>query len=53
MPMKEFSAAVTNIQFVKFRLNRCSVPILRVLNQEDHQERHDGCSGIDDQLPCI
>src|SRR6516164_3305530 len=30
-----------------------SVAVLRVLNQKYHQERDDGCGGVDDQLPGV
>ncbi|CUS37480.1 hypothetical protein COMA2_30295 [Candidatus Nitrospira nitrificans] len=38
---------------VQFELNRRAVTILGVLDQEDHQERHNGGAGIDDQLPGV
>ena len=40
-------------QFIQFDLNCCGVSILRVLNQEDNQERDDGGAGIDHELPSI
>ena len=40
-------------QFIEFNLNCRSVAVLRVLNQEDHQERDDSCACIDYKLPCI
>ena len=39
--------------FVQLELDRHAVTILSVLNQEDHQERHNGRRGIDDQFPGI
>lgn len=38
-------------QFVELQLERLLVPVLRVLNNEDHEERHDRGPGVDDQLP--
>ena len=29
------------------------ITVLRVLNQEDHQESNDGCACIDDELPRV
>src|SRR5688572_32340518 len=40
-------------EFVELDLDCLSIPILRVLNQEDHQERDDRGAGVDDQLPRI
>src|SRR4030095_5310354 len=34
-------------------MNCFGVAVLRVLNQEHHQERNNGCSGVDDQLPRV
>ena len=38
-------------QFVKLELDYLTIPILRVLHQENHEERHNGRAGIDNQLP--
>ena len=35
-------------ELVQFHLNRSTVPILRILDQENHEERNDGGPGIDD-----
>jgi hypothetical protein len=40
-------------ELIKLDLNSGTVAVLRVLNQEDHQKRYDGRSGIDDELPSI
>lgn len=40
-------------QFIELQLHRLAVAVLRVLNQEHHQECHDGRGGIDDQLPRV
>jgi hypothetical protein len=40
-------------QLVELDLNRPRVPVLGVLNQEDHEERHDRRGGVDHQLPGI
>ena len=40
-------------QFIEFQMNRFGVAVLRVLDQEDHQESDDGGAGIDDELPGI
>ena len=34
-------------------MDRFGIPVLRILNQEHHQESDDGCAGIDDQLPRV
>src|SRR6185369_1101453 len=40
-------------QLVELGLDRRSVAVLRVLDEEDHQERDDGRAGVDDQLPGV
>jgi hypothetical protein len=40
-------------QLVQLELHGFRVPILGVLNQENHEERYYGCPGVDDQLPGI
>jgi len=40
-------------EFVQFQMNCFGVTILRVLNHEHHQERDNGRSSVDDQLPRI
>ena len=40
-------------QLVKLRMNGRSISVLRVLNDEDHQERNDGCACVDNELPCV
>jgi hypothetical protein len=40
-------------EFVEFCLNGGRIAILRVLNQENHQESHDRRGCIHDQLPCV
>ena len=40
-------------QFVELGLDRRAVPVLRVLDQENHQEGDDGGAGVDDELPAI
>jgi hypothetical protein len=40
-------------QLVELDLYRPRVPVLRVLNQEDHEERHDRGGRVDHQLPGI
>jgi hypothetical protein len=39
-------------QLVKFRLNGLFTPVLCALNQKNYQKSDDGCSGVDQQLPC-
>lgn len=34
-------------------MKRDTVPVLTLLNQEDHQERDDGGPGVDNKLPAI
>src|SRR5579862_7206345 len=34
-------------------MERCGVPVLCVLDQEDHQKRDDRRSGVDDELPGV
>src|SRR3712207_5453603 len=40
-------------QFVELQLHGSTVPVLCVLDQEDHQERDDGSAGIYGQLPGV
>jgi hypothetical protein len=40
-------------QFVPLQMDLAGVPILGVLNQKDHQERHNRSTGVNDQLPAI
>ena len=40
-------------QLVEFQLHRLRVAALRVLDNENHQEGDDSCSGVDDKLPSI
>lgn len=38
---------------VELSLDRRTIPVLRVLDQEDHQEGDDGRASVDDQLPGV
>jgi hypothetical protein len=38
---------------IEFEQDCRAVTVLRVLDQEDHQESHDRGAGIDNELPCI
>ena len=40
-------------QFVKLDVDCLGVAILRVLNEENHEECHNGRAGVYDELPCI
>ncbi len=40
-------------QFIQLQVDRLHVAVLRVLDQEHHEKRNDGGSGVDDQLPGI
>jgi hypothetical protein len=40
-------------ELVELGLQRPRVLVLRMLNQEHHQERHDGRTRVDDELPSI
>lgn len=40
-------------QFVKLDVDDVVVPVLGVLNQENHQEGNDGRRRVDDELPGI
>ena len=40
-------------EFVKLDMHCLSVPVLRVLNEKNHEEGNDGCSGVYDELPGI
>src|SRR5262249_34848682 len=40
-------------QLVELEMKCLRVPVLRGLNEEDHQERHHGRPGVDDELPGI
>ena len=40
-------------QLVEFQVDGARVTVLRVLNDEDHEGRDDGRTGVDDQLPGV
>ena len=40
-------------EFVQFEMDGLRVAVLRILDQEHHQEGHDSCAGVDDKLPCV
>ncbi len=40
-------------QFVQLEVDGASIPVLCVLNEENHEEGDDHCTCIDDQLPRI
>lgn len=40
-------------EFVQLHLDGCGVSILRILNEENHEERDNGGAGIDDELPGV
>jgi hypothetical protein len=40
-------------EFVKFCLKRRAIPVLGILDDEDHKKRDDAGTGVDDQLPSI
>ena len=53
MPMKVIMRLADPDQLVELRLHCRAVAVLRVLDQEHHQEGDDGGAGVDDQLPGI
>jgi hypothetical protein len=53
MPTNEFRLAPTADKFVKLDLYGRAFAILSILDKKYHQKVHNGCAGIDDQLPCI
>lgn len=40
-------------QFVELQMKRHAVLVLTLLDEEDHQEGHDGGARVDDQLPVL
>src|SRR5690606_34097522 len=52
-PYKVVLACADADQFVKLGLDRRPVAILRILDQEHHQEGDDGCARVDDELPSV
>jgi len=40
-------------ELIELHLDRGAIPVLRVLNQEDHKEGHDRGAGVDDELPGV
>ena len=40
-------------ELVQFQMNCFGVPVLRILNQEYHQERDNGRAGINNELPGV
>ena len=39
--------------FVEFQTNGFRITVLRVLDEEDHEEGDDGCASIDNELPGV
>ena len=52
-PDEEILACAHANELIQLDLNGCTVPVLGVLNEKDHQKRYDGSAGVDDQLPRI
>jgi hypothetical protein len=40
-------------QFIQFRLNCRSIPVLRILNHENHEEGNNRRARVDDKLPSV
>src|SRR2546421_11709374 len=40
-------------ELIELEVKSLGVAVLGVLNEKYHQERNDGCAGVDDQLPRI
>ena len=40
-------------KLVQLQVQDSRVAVLRALNQEEHEKRHDGRAGVDDELPGI
>ena len=40
-------------QFIQFEMDGCTISVLRILNQEDHQKCHDGGACVNEELPGI
>src|SRR4051812_5577426 len=40
-------------QLIEIDLDGTGVPVLRALDEKDHQEGDNGGAGVDDKLPCI
>jgi len=38
---------------IEFQMDRLGIAILSVLDEENHQERDDGCAGVDNKLPRV
>ena len=53
MPMKVLLGGAGADQFVELGLHGRAVAVLRVLDQEHHQEGDDRGAGVDDQLPGV
>ena len=53
MPMNELRTLLLRMIYVEFHLDRGAVAVLRVLDQENHQEGDDGRAGVDDELPGV
>jgi hypothetical protein len=47
------SRGANSDQFIELRLNGGSISVLRVLNDEDHEERNDRRACVDNQLPSV
>ena len=40
-------------ELIKFCLNSRAIPVLGILNDEDHKKRDDAGPGVDDELPSV
>jgi hypothetical protein len=50
---KEILSRAHPDQFIQLHLYRGVIPVLRVLDQKDHQESHNGRARIDHELPSV
>jgi len=40
-------------ELIQLQLNRPGIPVLGILDHEDHEEGDDRGGGVDDELPCV
>ena len=50
---KRISGCTHPNEFVELGLDGCAIPVLCILNYENHQKCNDSGAGIDDQLPSV
>src|SRR6476469_8123390 len=50
---KRIISSTDTDKLIELDLNRCAIPVLRVLNQKHHEKSHDGRPRVNHELPCV